>query len=176
VAAAPQSIVLIGFMGTGKSSVGLLLSRHCGWPRVETDELVEQELGMTISEIFAQLGEPRFREVETEVLRKLNPSQQAVIVTGGGVVLRAQNVARLRKLGTVVCLSADLPTLQKRLSQDTGRPLVEAGDSLETIARLLEARKRFYAEAADFVVDTTVLTCEQVAQHIHDELQVGRRN
>ena len=170
----PRSIVLIGFMGTGKSSVGRLLARQSGWPRFETDEMVEAQLGMPIDEIFARFGEERFRQVETDVLKKLDAKQNAIIVTGGGMVLRRQNVERLRELGTVVCLTANVGTLVKRLSRRRNRPLLQTGNPTETIATLFEQRKKFYDEAADFVIDTSRLNPEQVAEAIRDELQIPR--
>jgi shikimate kinase len=172
--AAPRSIVLVGFMGTGKSSVGRLLARQYGWPRFDTDEIVAATHGISINEIFAQLGEAGFREAEAEVVRKLEAGKAAIIVTGGGIVLRPQNVERLRQLGTVVCLTAELEILQQRLSRRQDRPLLQTENPRETITMLFEQRKNLYEQAADFVVDTTLLNHEQVAEAIRDELQITR--
>ena len=111
VSSANRSIVLIGFMGTGKSAVGRLLASQKGWPRFDTDEMIATAFKMPISEIFARLGEERFREEETALLEKLEVVQPSIIVTGGGAVMRPKNVTRLRELGRVVCLTADPPTL-----------------------------------------------------------------
>jgi shikimate kinase len=161
-------------MGSGKSSVGRLLARRYGWPCFDTDEMVAAALGMSISEIFAQLGEARFRQAETVVLRKLDASKAAIIVTGGGIVLRPENVGRLRELGTVVWLTVDFETLVGRLARRKNRPLLQTQNPTETIATLLEQRKKIYEEAADFVVDTSRLDHRQVAQTIHDGLQIIR--
>jgi len=163
-----RSIVLIGFMGTGKSSVGRLLARATGWPRFDTDALIATALKKRISEIFTRLGEERFREEETAMLEKLDADQQSIIVTGGGVVLRPQNVARIRELGTVVCLTADLATLRERLARRSNRPLLETEDPAQTVEELLREREPLYQEAADFTIDTSSLNHEQVAQSIQD--------
>src|SRR5882672_1305827 len=102
-----RSIVLIGFMGTGKSAVGRLLASQEAWPRFDTDEMIATALRMPISEIFLRLGEELFREEETAVLEKLTVVQPSIIVTGGGAVMRPKNVARLRELGSIVCLTAN---------------------------------------------------------------------
>ena len=93
-------------MGTGKSAVGRLLASQKGWPRFDTDEMIATAFKMPISEIFTRLGEERFREEETAVLEKLEVVQPSIIVTGGGAVMRPENVARLRELGSVVCLTS----------------------------------------------------------------------
>src|SRR2546423_1621046 len=159
-------------MGSGKSSVGQLLARRYGWPRFDTDEMVEKELGMSIVEIFKQCGEARFRDAETTVLNKLDAKGNAIVVTGGGIVLRPQNVERLREVGMVVSLTADLEILQQRLSRRQDRPLLQTKNPKEAIAMLFAQRKNLYEKAADFVVDTTRLSYEEVVKAIRDELQI----
>jgi len=171
---ANRSIVLIGFMGTGKSSVGRRLASKTGSPRFDTDQMIATALGMPITKIFARLGEERFREEETAVLEKLDAAQPSIIVTGGGVVLRAKNVERLRELGTVVCLTADLPTLLKRLARRSHRPLLQTENRVERVQTLLLEREPLYQEAADFTVDTSALSHDQVAQSIEDSLALAR--
>src|SRR2546430_2120073 len=97
-----RSMVLIGFMGAGKTSVGKRLARWLGWCYFDTDEMIEKKLGMSISKIFAQLGEARFRREESLLLRQIKTDAPAIIVTGGGIVLRRGNVRRLRQLGNIV--------------------------------------------------------------------------
>jgi shikimate kinase len=175
VTPALRSIVLIGFMGSGKSSVGRQLARDLGWPRFDTDQLVVGELELRIPEIFAQLGEARFREGETQALVQLGSAPApAVIVTGGGIILRPENVRRLHELGEVVWLKAELAVLQERLARRADRPLLQTPDPRATIAQLLAERERFYAEAADWAIDTSRLDHGQVATAIRDELQIGR--
>jgi shikimate kinase len=162
--------VLIGFMGTGKSSVGRQLARTTGWPCYDTDQLIATALGLPITEIFSTLGEERFRDEESAVIEALEIDRPSIVVTGGGAVLRAKNVARLRELGTVVCLTADLATLRKRLAQHGNRPLLQTENPSETFEALLRVREAFYREAADLTVDTSALTHEQVAETIQDSL------
>lgn len=154
-------------MGSGKSSVGRLLARELGWPRFDTDQLVVGELGLRISEIFARFGEARFRDGETQVLADLSgAAAPAVIVTGGGIVLRPENVRRLHELGSVVWLKAELAVLQERLAKRPDRPLLQTPDPKATVAQLLAERERLYAAAADFAVDTSQLDHGEVAQAI----------
>lgn len=167
---APRSIVLIGFMGTGKSSIGRLLAAKRGWPRFDTDEMIACALGMSVTQIFNELGEERFRAEESKALERCAVDQPSIIVTGGGIVLRPPNIARLRALGTVVCLTANLPTLLQRLARRPDRPLLQTGDLSETVQTLLRRREPLYKEAADLMVDTSLLTHDQVARSIQEFL------
>ena len=173
VNSANRSIVLIGFMGTGKSAVGRLLALQKGWPRFDTDEMIATALKMPISEIFVRLGEERFRTEETAVLEKLEVVGPAIVVTGGGVVMRPENVARLRELGTIVCLTANPATLLERLGRRSNRPLLETENPAETLQTLLREREPFYQAAADFTVDTSALSHAQVAQSVRDVLALS---
>lgn len=172
--AADRSIVLIGFMGTGKSSVGRRLAQATGWPRFDTDQMIATALGMSITKIFARLGEEEFREQESRALEKLDRKQLSIIVTGGGVVLRPTNVVRLHELGTVFCLTADLSTLVQRLARRSHRPLLEETENrAATIEALLRERQPLYERAADIIIDTTSLSHDQVAQSIQDSLALA---
>jgi shikimate kinase len=170
MSAADRSIVLIGFMGTGKSSVGRRLAHMTGWARFDTDQMIATALGMSITSIFAELGEEEFREEETIVLEQLDADRPSIVVTGGGVVLRSKNVARLHELGTVICLTANLPTLLKRLARRSHRPLLETEDRAATVKTLLLERQPLYEQAADLTIDTSSLSHDQVAQSIQDSL------
>ncbi len=161
-------------MGSGKSSVGRLLARESGWPRFDIDELIAAKSGMPIRAIFAKLGEEGFREAESSALEKIDGAQPSVIVTGGGIVLRPENVRRLRALGRVVWLTADLDVLRQRLSRRANRPLLQTRDPAATIGALLAHRHKFYEEAAEFTVDTSGLDLQQVAQAIRDELRIAQ--
>jgi shikimate kinase len=165
-----RSIVLIGFMGTGKSSVGRRLAAIRKWPRLDTDAMIANSLGMRISEVFVRLGQERFREEESAILEQIDQSEPTVIITGGGAILRPENAARLRELGTVVCLTADLPTLLERLARRSDRPLLQTEDPTATVEALLRERAPLYEAAADLTVDTTGLSHDQVAQAIEDSL------
>ena len=144
-----------------------------GWPRFDTDQMIATALGMSITNIFARLGEEEFREEESIVLEKLDTGQLSIIVTGGGVVLRPKNIARLHKLGTVVCLTANLPTLMKRLARRSHRPLLETEDRAATVKALLRERQPLYERAADLTIDTSSLSHDQVAQSIQDSLALS---
>ena len=162
-----RSIVLIGMMGAGKSSVGRCLQRRTGLPRCDTDEIVSSKFGLSISEIFSTDGEGRFREVETEVLVELAPKASgAIIVTGGGIVLRKENIDLLKQLGTIVWLDADEETLFERASRRSNRPLLQTEDPCTTFSEMLRARAPLYAKVADIRIDTSTLTHDEVADVI----------
>jgi shikimate kinase len=158
-----RSIVLVGMMGAGKSAVGHCLQRRFGFSRFDTDQMVMSKFGMPISEIFSKHGEDKFRDAETETLQALAASGPAVIVTGGGIVLREQNLDLLRRLGAVAWLQADEATLFKRASRTGNRPLLQHKNPRDAFARILQARMPLYAKVADIRVDTSMLTGEEVA-------------
>ena len=165
------SIVLIGMMGAGKSSVGRALQRRTGLARFDMDELIEAKAGMTVPEIFAQKGEPWFRDLESTVLAEAPLQGPAIIVTGGGVVLRPGNVTALKQMGTVVWLDAAAATLLERASQRGNRPLLQTADPQAAMAALLAIRLPLYTQAADIRIDTTRLTHEEATDVILAELQ-----
>ena len=158
-----RSIALIGMMGAGKSSVGRCLHRRTGFVLHDTDEIVSANFGMPIPEIFAEHGEERFREAETGALRRMRTEEQMIIVTGGGIVLRKENVHILRSQAVIVWLDADEETLFARASQKQDRPLLQTKNPRKTFAQILGARRPLYANIANIRVDTTVLTDEEVA-------------
>jgi len=158
-----RSIVLVGMMGAGKSSVGDCLRRRTIFKLFDTDEIVISKFGMPISEIFSKHGENKFREAETEALQALATREPLVIVTGGGIVLREENVDLLKRLGVVVLLEADEETLFKRASRTSNRPLLQRKNSRKAFTQMLQARLPLYAKIADIRVDTSVLTDEEVA-------------
>jgi shikimate kinase len=158
-----RSIVLIGMMGAGKSAVGRCLHRRFGFSRLDTDQMVTSKFGMPVSEIFTKHGEDKFRDAETETLQALAATRPTVIVTGGGIVLREQNLDLLRRLGAVVWLQADEATLFKRASRTGNRPLLQHKNPRDAFARILQARVPLYAKVADISVDTSMLTGEEVA-------------
>jgi shikimate kinase len=157
-------------MGAGKSSVGRALQERTGGQRFDMDELIEAKAGMSIPEIFAQKGEPWFRDLESAILGELPLEGPAIVVTGGGVVLRPANVTALKEMGTVVWLDADATTLLARASRRRNRPLLQTADQEVAMAELLAVRLPLYAQAADMRVDTAHLTHEEVADVILAEL------
>ena len=162
-------------MGSGKSAAGRRLEKRTGWRRYDTDAMIARQFGMTISDIFAQHGEEEFRTAETAVLLEL-PADAAVIVTGGGVVLRPQNVQRIRQLGTVVNLTADEQTLLARVSRRATRPLLQGPDPAGPLHELLRAREPLYRDAADFTLDTSHLTHDGVVEAIMTRLELPRHD
>jgi shikimate kinase len=161
-----QSIVLIGFMGAGKSSTGKALARKTGLLHFDTDEIVSKRFGLSVTEIFVQLGEEEFRDAETEALKRLSAAAPAIIVTGGGIVLRPENVKMLRGLGRVVSLEADEETLFRRISRRATRPLLQTENPRATMVELLRVRDPLYRSAADVRLDTSHLTHDEVAEAI----------
>ena len=160
-------------MGAGKSSVGHCLQEQTGFSRFDTDELVAAEFGLPIPEIFIRHGEGRFREAETEVLRKLRLPYPIIVVTGGGTVCRDENVDLVKRLGTVVWLAGDEATLFERAMRSGTRPLLKTEDPRAEFDSLLRQREVFYEQAADLRVDISELDEHAVADAILDALDWG---
>ena len=166
-----KNIVLIGFMGTGKSAVGQILARRLGWTFIDIDRRVEIKERATIPQIFARRGEGHFREVEARIIADVAGKRDAVIATGGGAVLRPENMRALRDHGWVVSLTAPPDLLLKRLTDGERRPLLR-GDVRGNIVRLLDQRRPLYRDA-DLMIDVSVATPERVADAVMEFL--GRR-
>ena len=164
----PKNIVLIGFMGSGKSTVGRELHQRLGYPLVDMDQVIEQRAGKSISAIFADDGEEKFREMETALLEELSdPSApRRIISTGGGVIGRESNRRLLRQLGYVVWLQAPLAVILERTSKNRDRPLLHTDDPAARVEALLAVRKPLYAAAAHLKVETAGLDCGELATGI----------
>jgi shikimate kinase len=158
-------------MGAGKSSVGRCLRRRMGLALLDIDEVVTSNFGMSIPEIFAEHGEKKFREAETEALRRVRTEEQTIIITGGGVVLRKENVEILRSQAAIVWLDGDEETLFARASRKQNRPLLQTKNPRKTFSQILDARRPLYANIANIRVDTSVLTDEEVAVAILAKLR-----
>ena len=163
------NFVLIGFMGCGKSSVGRRLSGLTGHRFVDTDELVVQSEGRTISEIFSQSGEDYFRDVEQRSLEELVGVCGIILSTGGGLVLRPANRETLKKIGIVAWLDASPAVLFERATRSAKRPLLQTVDPRKTFDYLLSVRRELYDLAADFRIDSTRLSHDEAAQILLDE-------
>ncbi len=162
-----RNIILIGFMGAGKSTVGRVLSRRLYRQLLDTDAMIEARAGMTVSEIFASLGEEAFRGTETEVLKGLRQLKNPVIIsTGGGMPLREENRTALRELGCVVYLRVQPETVCERLAEDDSRPLLAGGDRRQKVETLLARRGPVYEAAAHLIVDADGRTPEEIAEEI----------
>ena len=166
-----KSIVLIGMMGAGKSSVGACLRRRTGLGLLDMDEIVASNFGMSIPEVFAEHGEKKFREAETEALRRMRTEEQMIIITGGGIVLRKENVEILRRQAVIVWLDGDEETLFARASRKRNRPLLQTKNRRKTFSQILAARRPLYANIANIRVDTSVLTDEEIAVAILAKLR-----
>ncbi len=164
-----KNIVLTGFMGAGKTSVSAELARLTGFACVEVDEEIERSAGMSIPEIFLKFGEPRFREMETEEIKRAASKRGAVISTGGGAVMKEENMEALRAGGVVVYLRTEPRTVLERTSGNSDRPLLQVADPMKKIEELLAKRKPYY-ERADIIVDTDGKNPREVAEEILDRL------
>ncbi len=164
-----NNIVLIGFMGSGKTSVGLRLSYRLRRPVEDTDKLIERREGRTISDIFAAEGEAYFRSLETELLGELAETDWSRIYSvGGGTPVRPCNRELLRRLGTVVYLRVRPETVYERLKGDTARPLLQCSRPLERIRELSESRREAYETAAHFILDVDNLSLREIVDRIEE--------
>ncbi|MBI3323828.1 MAG: shikimate kinase [Candidatus Omnitrophica bacterium] len=161
-------------MGTGKSAVGKILAKRLNLPFVDLDRKIEKEAGWAIPQIFAAEGEAGFREREARAVREAAELEQHVIATGGGVMLREENIQRLKKSGKLICLTANPDViLQRTLTTLPSRPLLAGHDPRERVDQLLKLRAPFYAQA-DLTVDTSEKTVEQVAEEILCRLELSK--
>lgn len=167
-------IFLIGYRGTGKSTVARVLAARLGWTWLDADAVLEARTGRTIKEVFADVGEPGFRDREAELLAELSECQRCVIATGGGVVLRHGNRKRLKSAGAVVWLTADPDTLWQRIHDDQAtaerRPTLTVG-GIEEVRQLLAVREPLYRECASFEVSTSERSPDEIAKVIMSLLQ-----
>jgi shikimate kinase len=170
VALGRRSLVLVGMMGAGKSSVGRRLAVRLGVPFVDADAEIEKAAGMTITEIFAAHGEPYFRAGETRVIARLLESGPQVLATGGGAFMNADTRDAIRGKGISVWLRATLDVLNRRIKRRGDRPLLKGTDPVETLRRLLEVRDPVYAEAV-----ITVESRDVPHETIVDEILEGLR-
>jgi len=160
------NIVLTGFMGTGKTTVGKLIARQLNHVFIDTDEVIQERAGKTIPEIFIEDGEEAFRKMETAVARELADQQKIVICTGGRLMLDPDNAAALGKTGRVFCLVATPEEIFERVSKDTGvkRPLLSVPNPKKRIVELMQERKEGYGQFLQII--TSQKTPEEIAQKI----------
>ena len=164
-----KNISLIGFMGTGKTSVGKILGKRLNRPVMDVDLTIEKKEKRKIGEIFKDAGEAYFRSVEKEAIREICRRQGLVITTGGGAVLDTENLEALKASGWVIGLSATPETIYQRVKDSRHRPLLDGEDKLGEVKRLLAVRKPFY-EKADFYFETDGRSSAQVAGLILEKL------
>ena len=169
-----RAIVLMGFMGTGKSEVGRRLAQRLGRAFVDTDQLVEERTGKRIAAIFAEEGEPAFRSLERDAVAEAADRGGAVVAVGGGAVLDPENVRCLREAGVLVYLTARPEIIHGRVGDGSNRPLLGA-DPRAAVERLLGERGPAYAAAADITVDTSERTADEVVGEIQQALARSER-
>jgi shikimate kinase len=167
-----KNIVLTGFMGTGKTAVGKELARILDMKIIDVDTEIEASEQTTINDIFAQLGEPGFREIETAMIRKIAAGRNLIISTGGGAVLKQENMDILRENGVIVCLTASPETILGRTGASNDRPLLQVENPLDKINQLLNFRRPFY-ERADIMIDTEGKTPLRVAEEIIEKIRLA---
>ena len=161
-----HNIYLIGFMGVGKSTIGKLLAEEMNGLLVEMDETIEAEQKMTINEIFTLHGEAYFRDLESEILKRISGEDKKIVSCGGGAVLREENVANMKKSGRIVFLSATPETIYQRVCHSTNRPLLNGNMNVEYIAGLMEKRRALYEGAADVTVATDGKEVQEIVREV----------
>ena len=165
-----MNIVLIGFRGTGKSTVGRLLAKRLERYFIDSDKYIEDSTGKTIKSIFEEDGEEGFRQIETDTIAELSKANNKVISAGGGVVLREGNVNNLKDNGFLILLEATPEIIHNRIAQDKNttqqRPSLTDKEPLDEIKHLIEQREHAYKNAADYTINTSYVSCEDIVNEI----------
>ncbi len=160
-----MNIYLVGFMGTGKSSVGCQLAKERGWNFIDLDELIELKEQRRIVDIFAKDGEAYFRKIEKNILKQVSTQKKFVVACGGGVVLDKDNIKLMKKTGRMFCLYASPEQILKRVSLNNDRPLLNVDKPQKRIELLLKMRAPYYMQA-DKIIDTSNFSVKQVVKKI----------
>ncbi|MBA4687888.1 MAG: shikimate kinase [Candidatus Galacturonibacter soehngenii] len=163
-------IMLIGFMGAGKSTVSSYLSKQLNMEEVDTDSLIVKKEGKKIPQIFEENGEKYFRDCESSILIDLQKRNNLIVSCGGGIVLREENVWNMKKQGRIVLLTATPQTIYERVKDSKERPILNDNMNTEFIAQLMEKRQDKYLAAADIIVATDQKTVEQICDEIIEKL------
>ena len=166
------NLALIGFMGTGKTSVGRLAAEQLHFTYLDTDELIQTHTGRTIADIFKTDGEPAFRELEKKVVAELAGLTKTVISTGGGLPANPENLASLKKHALVVCFWASPEKIWERVKNQSHRPLLENADPQAKIRELLAVREPFYKQA-DVLMNTEIRTVREMAQQVTHQYRMA---
>ncbi len=165
-----MNIVLIGFRGTGKSTVGKLLANRLKRDFIDTDEYIEKTTGKTIKDIFKEEGEEGFRKTEAETIAKLSKMENKIIAAGGGVVLKDENVKSLKSNGFLILLEATPEIIHDRIRQDKKttqqRPSLTNKNSFDEIKHLINKRQPLYENAANYTINTSYVSCEDIVEEI----------
>lgn len=167
-----HNVILTGYMGCGKSTVGKRLSFALKQPYIDTDKEIEQAQGCTINDIFDEHDEAYFRDLETNYIRSLFELKQGYVISvGGGLPIREENRKLLKELGKVIYLRAKADTIYERLKDDTTRPLLRGDDPLGKIKSMLEVRGPIYTDGADVIIDVDGLNSDEVLKKILEVLK-----
>lgn len=168
----PRNIILIGYMGTGKTAVGRKVADSLGFQFVDTDQMIEQAAGQPITAIFAERGEAAFRDLETAVLKRAVAGVDQVISTGGGIVLREENREIIARSGYCIWLKASAETIFNRVSGNSNRPLLKTENPRATIESMLLEREPRYRAAADLEISSNNLSVDEVAYGVSESARV----
>ncbi|SMP48650.1 shikimate kinase [Anoxynatronum buryatiense] len=167
----PYHITLVGFMGSGKTTVGVELSNMLAMEQIDVDRVIEERMNMRVSEIFQLYGEQVFRQLESNVVEELSKRENVIIFcSGGGVVLNEKNIENIKETGVIVWLKASPQEIYRRICDDQSRPLLKDNMSVDKISQMLESRLPLYEDAADLVVNTDEKDVEQVSHEIVEQL------
>ena len=165
-----RNIFLVGFMGSGKSTVASYLAEKYGMEIIEMDQQIVEREGMSIPDIFEQKGESYFREAETNLLIDMQGVENKVVSCGGGVVLREQNVKEMKKSGTIIFLNAKPETILERVKDDDNRPLLRGNKNVEFISDMMRERKPKYEGAADITIHTDEKSADAICKEIIEKV------
>jgi len=164
------NIMLIGFMGAGKTTVSKHLSKILGMNCIEIDEYIKNEQGMSISGIFDKYGEDHFRDLESKAIEDLKKKSGNIVSCGGGVALRSRNIDAMRSQGKIILLTANSQTTLDRVKESDERPILNGNMNVDFIESLMVARKEKYLASADIIVDTNKKSVEEVCKEIVEKL------
>lgn len=166
-----KNIFLIGFMGTGKSTVARCMREKFHMEIIEMDELIAEREGMSIPEIFGKYGEEYFRDLETKFLVEIQEKDNFVVSCGGGIVLRQQNIKEMKKNGNIVLLTASPETILERVKYDNKRPLLRGKKNVEAIREMMEARRESYEGVADITIHIDRKGAARICKEIRKKLK-----
>ena len=171
-----KHLILIGFMGSGKSTIGAAVASRLQLPLIDTDKLIEKEQGLSVATIFKERGEMAFRQMEKELLYRLAKEEKPLLIsTGGGLPVYEDNGTLLKQMGLVIWLDVNKTTILKRLKNDTTRPLLHGDNVEERVEALLAKREDYYRKAADVILDVNHASIKQLEESICSSYRINRK-
>lgn len=159
-------VYLIGFMGSGKSTIGSLAAKMAGVPFLDTDKIIEKEKKKSIEDIFKEKGETYFRDLETQVLKELSDRKKGVVSCGGGIILKEENIKIMKESGSLILLKASPATIFERVRHSTSRPKLNGHMNLEYISAMMEERRPYYDRAGAIELETDTKSVREIAKEI----------